>query len=87
MRHGLRQPRHGDWFLFAGLVSLGVWAGDIACILLGDGSEVFLATLMDVYTRSMRGWELLRDLTHRLSVGALMKALKKGRPEIHHTEH
>lgn len=63
-----------------------VWVGDIACVLLGDGSEVFLATLMDVYTRVIRGWELSRDLTHRLTVSALMKALRKGCPKIHHTD-
>jgi transposase InsO family protein len=63
-----------------------VWVGDIAGVLLGDGSEVFLATLMDVYTRSIRGWELMRELTHQLTLGALKRALKKGCPEIHHTD-
>ena len=63
-----------------------VWVGDIAGILLGDGSEVFLATLMDVYTRKVRGWELLRELTHHLPLGALRKALRKGCPEIHHSD-
>ena len=63
-----------------------VWVGDIAAILLGDGSEVFLATLMDVYTRAVRGWDLRRDLTHLLPLGALKKALRRGCPEIHHTD-
>ena len=63
-----------------------MWVGAIAAIQLGDGSEVFLATLMDVYTRAVRGWDLRRDLTHLLPLGALDKALGRGCPEIHHTD-
>jgi len=63
-----------------------VWVGDIACVLLGDGSEVFVAMLMDRFTRIVRGWELARDLTHHLPLSALKKALRKGCPEIHHSD-
>ena len=44
--------------------------------------KVALRGAIDVFTRLIRGWELSRDLTHRLSLNALNKALKKGCPEI-----
>jgi putative transposase len=63
-----------------------VWVGDIAAILLADGSEVFLAILMDVFTRKVVGWELSRDITHQLPLGALKRALRLGHPIIHHSD-
>jgi transposase InsO family protein len=39
-----------------------VWVGDIAAIVLADDTEVFLAILMDVFTRKIVGWELARDM-------------------------
>lgn len=63
-----------------------VWVGDIAAILLADGSEVFLATLMDVFTRKIVGWELSRDMTHLLPLAALKRALRRGCPTIHHSD-
>ena len=41
---------------------------------------------MDVFTRRIRGWALGTDLTHRLTVEALKRALRRGVCEIHHTE-
>ena len=63
-----------------------VWVGDIAAVLLADGSEVFLAILMDVFTRKIVGWELSRDITHLLPLAALKRALRRGRPTIHHSD-
>src|SRR5262249_29874247 len=39
-----------------------VWVGDITYIRLGDESFVYLAILMDVFTRIIRGWSLSRSL-------------------------
>jgi len=42
-----------------------VWCGDITYIRLGNGF-VYLAVLMDVYTRAIRGWELSQGLMRSL---------------------
>lgn len=63
-----------------------VWVGDITYIKLGDGTFVYLAILMDVYTRIMRGWALSRSLGAALALTALQRALAHGTPEIHHSD-
>lgn len=63
-----------------------VWVADITCVRLGDGSFVYLAILMDVYTRIIRGWALSRGLGVELTLAALERALCKARPEIHHSD-
>jgi putative transposase len=45
-----------------------------------------LAVLMDVYTRSIRGWHLSRGMDQSLTLKALEKALKQNCPEIHHSD-
>jgi len=62
------------------------WCGDITYIQVRRGF-VYLAVLMDVFTRSIRGWELSRGLEDDLTVRALEKAFEKGTPEIHHSDH
>lgn len=63
-----------------------VWVADITYVRLGDGSFVYLAILMDVFTRIIRGWALSRGLGVELTLAALERALYKGRPEIHHSD-
>jgi transposase InsO family protein len=63
-----------------------VWCCDITYIVLATGEVVFLAIVLDVFTRGIRGWELGRDLTHALTVHALRRAFKRGVPEIHHSD-
>lgn len=62
-----------------------VWVSDITYIRL-PGEFVYLAVIMDVYTRSIRGWYLSRSLDQRLTLKALEKALFHGKPEIHHSD-
>jgi transposase InsO family protein len=62
-----------------------VWVGDITYIALRD-SFVYLAVLMDVYTRMIRGWELSRALDQALTLTALERALVNGAPKIHHSD-
>lgn len=62
-----------------------VWVADITYIRLQRGF-VYLAVVMDVFTRAIRGWALERDLDHSLTVAALARALRAGRPEIHHSD-
>jgi len=63
-----------------------VWVCDITYIRLRYGF-VYLAVVMDVFTRGIRGWHLGRDLDHTLTLVALQRALVKyPAPEIHHSE-
>jgi len=62
-----------------------VWVADITYIrLLSD--EVYLAILMDVFTRGFRGWHVSRSLGQELPLVALNRALQHGRPQIHHSD-
>ena len=63
-----------------------VWVGDITYMRLGDGTFVYLAILMDVFTRIIRGWAVGSGLGVELTLQALHRALAQGRPEIHHSD-
>jgi putative transposase len=62
-----------------------VWVVDITYIRLKT-EFVFLAVIMDVFTRSIRGWHLGRTLEQDLTVTALKRALEHRQPEIHHSD-
>ena len=62
-----------------------VWVADITYIRLGRGF-VFLAIIMDVFTRQIRGWQLSLNIDHWLTKAALEKALCHSRPQIHHSD-
>lgn len=62
-----------------------VWVSDITYIHLRE-EFIYLAVIMDVFTRIMRGWQLSLGLGVELTLGALELALGKGRPEIHHSD-
>jgi putative transposase len=62
-----------------------VWVSDITYVRLHN-AFVYLAVLMDVYTRGIRGWHLSRHLDHTLTLTALRRALAQHRPEIHHSD-
>ena len=63
-----------------------VWVSDITYIRLRD-EFVYLAVVMDVFTRSIRGWHLGQTLHQELTLTALQQALATGRrPEIHHSD-
>jgi putative transposase len=62
-----------------------VWVSDITYIRLRE-EFIYLAVIMDVFTRIMRGWQLGLGLGVELTLGALELALTKGRPEIHHSD-
>lgn len=63
-----------------------VWVSDITYIALGKSGFVYLAVLMDVFTRSIRGWFLSRRLDGDLTLMALKRALEVGTPHIHHSD-
>lgn len=62
-----------------------VWVADITYIRLRRGF-VYLAVLMDVFTRCIRGWHLGRNLDQGLTLAALERALVSAVPEIHHSD-
>jgi putative transposase len=62
-----------------------VWVADITYIRLRE-EFIYLAVLMDVFTRSIRGWHLGRDLDQGLTLAALERALVAGVPAIHHSD-
>ena len=47
---------------------------------------VYLAVIMDVFTRRIRGWQLGRSLDQELTLTALRRALERGQPAIHHSD-
>jgi transposase InsO family protein len=62
-----------------------VWCADITYIQLAQ-RFVYLAVVLDVFTRSIRGWYLGRYLSSDLVRNALDQALVTRRPEIHHSD-
>jgi putative transposase len=62
-----------------------VWVCDITYIRLFQ-EFVFLAVVMDVFTRSIRGWNLSCSLDRSLTLEALLQSLEDHVPEIHHSD-
>jgi len=84
-------PDHRDWpnlLKTKAITGLNqAWAADITYIDLGH-EFVYLAVLIDVFSRAVRGWYLDRDLSSELTHRALDRALlAHGSPKIHHSDH
>jgi putative transposase len=62
-----------------------IWVADITYVQLPK-ETVYLAIVMDVFTRTIRGWHLDRTLEAGLALTALDRALKGGSPRIHHSD-
>ena len=63
-----------------------VWVADITYLRVGT-EFVYLAVIMDVFTRSVRGWHLSWQAGQSLTLAALRKALERHpAPEIHHSD-
>jgi putative transposase len=62
-----------------------VWVADITYIRLRQ-EFVYLAVLMDVFTRCLRGWHLGRNLDQGLTLAALERALVVAVPKVHHSD-
>ena len=54
-----------------------VWVADITYVRLRE-EFVYLAVVMDVFTRRVRGWELGRGLDQGLTLAALRRAMRGG---------
>jgi transposase InsO family protein len=62
-----------------------VWVADITYIRL-QRDFVYLAVIMDLFTRQIRGWYLGRSLEQALTLTALRQALESYTPLIHHSD-
>jgi putative transposase len=62
-----------------------VWVADITFIRLPK-ETVYLAVVLDVFTRVIRGWHLDRTLDSGLALTALRRALRHGTPKFHHSD-
>jgi len=62
-----------------------VWVSDITYIRLGQGF-VFLAIVLDVFTRAVRGWQLSTACDTLLALATLRMALTDRVPLIHHSD-
>ena len=63
-----------------------VWVSDVTYIRL-QHDFVYLAIIMDVFTRALRGWCLSHTLDQELTLTALKASLMKSKPDVHHSDH
>ncbi len=62
-----------------------VWVADITYIRLGR-RFIYLAVILDAYTRAVRGWALSRSIDQQLTLDALDMALDQTTPFIFHSD-
>ncbi len=63
-----------------------IWVADISYLRLRS-DFIYLAVVMDVYTRAVRGWHLSWSSDKSLTLAALRQALEgHPAPEIHHSD-
>src|ERR1700752_3037460 len=65
-----------------------LWVADITYIRL-KAEFVYLAVILDAFSRKVVGWALDRTLAMRLTVGALEQAIERRQPEpglVHHSD-
>jgi transposase InsO family protein len=65
-----------------------VWTADLTYIRLGNGF-VYLAVILDLYSRKVIGWHVSRQIDGELALSALKMAIAIRRPEpgcIHHSD-
>ena len=65
-----------------------VWAGDITCFWTGSG-WLYLAVVMDLYSRRIIGWAMTKRMTNELSIEALNMAVDHRAPQgalMHHSD-
>jgi putative transposase len=65
-----------------------VWAADITYIRL-EMEFIYLAAIIDIYSRKIVGWAISRSIDHKLSLKALEVAIHLRKPKpgcIHHSD-
>lgn len=83
-----RQPHEAYPNLIQGLVASypdQVWVADIT-YLRWHYRFIYLAVILDLFTRGVRGWWLSRSVDQQLTVHALTRALMTTHPVIFHSD-
>ena len=62
-----------------------VWVADITYVRL-KGRFIYVALLMDVFTRMIKAWQISQHLNQSLTLKPLEAALCHSVPEIHHSD-
>lgn len=62
-----------------------IWAADITYVRLRS-EFIYLAVILDTFTRVIRGWHVYHALNQMLSLTALYRAARDATPEIHHSD-
>jgi transposase InsO family protein len=62
-----------------------LWVGDITYLRIGQ-RFFYLAFILDVFSRSVRGWHLSRNLSQDLTLTAAQQALAKAVPLLFHSD-
>lgn len=80
---------NGEWEKLAVTGINQVWVSDITYIPLTTGKFVFVAVILDIYSRKVVGWHLGESLETSLIVSALQMAISQRKPAaglIHHSD-
>lgn len=80
---------NGEWGKLVVTNINQVWVSDITYIPLTSGRFVFLAVILDLYSRKIVGWNLGKNLSTELIVSALQMAISTRKPPaglIHHSD-
>jgi len=65
------------------------WVGDTSEFLVGSGTKLFVAAILDLYSRYVVGWALSAVNDRHLTIKALEMAIKRRCPEaglLHHSD-
>jgi putative transposase len=65
-----------------------IWVGDVTYIATRSG-WLYLAILLDLYSRKVIGWSMANNINKTLALGALDMALMRRKPQskvLHHTD-
>ncbi len=63
-----------------------IWGADITYIRVKN-EFIYLAVIIDLYSRKIKGWALSRNIDANLTIAALERALKNNsKPDIHHSD-
>ena len=64
-----------------------VYVGDFSYLLIGGGSSMYLATVIDLSTRMVVGWQMASHMRTSLVIDALGMAIDHGRIALNSVFH
>jgi transposase InsO family protein len=65
------------------------WVGDTSELVIGEGGKLYLAVILDLFSRFVVGWAVSACNNRHLTINALEMALKRRCPEVgllHHSD-